>query len=52
MSNEQWKTNGDCTKCRKQKYCSHQCTANKRATQKEITNIVTSYLVKKLWGEE
>lgn len=48
MSSQQWKTNGNCTKCRKQKYCSHQCTANKRATQKEIANRIISYLVKKL----
>ena len=48
MSNDQWKTTGDCTRCRRQKYCSHQCTANKRAAQKEIANTIISYLVKKL----
>ena len=52
MSSEQWKTNGDCTKCRKQKYCSHQCTANKRAIQKELTNRIIGYLTKKLGGAE
>lgn len=48
MSNEQWKTTGDCTKCHKQKYCSKPCAANKRATQKGITNKIISYLAKKL----
>ena len=48
MSNDQWKTTGDCTRCRRQKYCSHQCTANKRAAQKELTNRIIGYLAKKL----
>lgn len=25
MSNEQWVRGGDCTKCRRQKYCSKDC---------------------------
>ena len=52
MNNEQWKTTGDCTKCRKQKYCSKPCTANKKATQKWINNHITDYLVNKIYGKE
>lgn len=29
---EQWKLNGDCSKCRREKYCSKPCTKNKRRT--------------------
>ena len=48
MSNEQWKTDGDCTKCRKQKYCSKPCNANKKATNKWLTNHIANYFAKKL----
>lgn len=27
---EQWKTHGDCDKCRRQPFCSKQCTAKKK----------------------
>lgn len=34
MENEQWKLNGDCSKCRRRDYCSKPCTKhNQRATQ-------------------
>lgn len=33
MSNEAWKTNGDCSKCRKRDYCKTKCKANKRYLQ-------------------
>ena len=28
---EQWLLSGDCSKCRKSKYCSKRCTANSKA---------------------
>ena len=28
--NERWLTDGNCSKCRRQKYCSKPCTAQKR----------------------
>lgn len=33
---EQWKLNGDCDKCRRAKYCTKECSASKKATQKLI----------------
>ena len=29
-NNEQWTLNGDCSLCRRQKYCSNPCTKAKR----------------------
>lgn len=34
MSNEQWKEQGDCSICRRQKYCSKPCTIKKRIGRK------------------
>lgn len=33
---EQWKLKGDCLKCRKQKYCTKQCSASKENLKKEL----------------
>lgn len=33
--NEQWKSRGECDKCRRQKYCSHDCTQKKRIARQE-----------------
>ena len=32
---EQWLYEGDCEKCRKQKYCTKPCTQNKRALRRK-----------------
>lgn len=31
MSEDQWKEQGDCEKCRRQKYCKKECKAHIRA---------------------
>lgn len=46
MSNEQWKSGGDCSKCRKQKYCSTVCKEN----QKLLTCTVYQAVDKRLGG--
>ena len=37
---EQWRLNGDCEKCRKQKYCSKPCTANKTNVKGMIDRVI------------
>lgn len=37
---EQWLLNGDCTKCRRNKYCSKQCTKRKRYVDREIRQFI------------
>ena len=39
---EQWKLDGDCYKCRKQKYCGKSCKANERRVYTEIIAAVKS----------
>lgn len=35
-SNEQWKTNGECSICRRQSYCKKRCSANKKSIQRAV----------------
>lgn len=37
---EQWHLNGDCEKCRKQKYCSKPCTANKVSVKGMVDRLI------------
>ena len=48
MDNEQWKSDGDCTKCKRLKYCSQACTANMKATEKLILDSATEFFAVKL----
>ena len=41
---EQWLLNGDCSKCRKNKYCSKPCTRQKRVTHALMKSMVKSKL--------
>lgn len=38
--NEQWLLNGDCSKCRREKYCSKPCTRCKRETKAMMKALV------------
>lgn len=38
--NEQWRLNGDCSKCRREKYCSTTCTHYKRRESAELRVLV------------
>lgn len=42
QENEQWKLNGDCSKCRRQKYCSKKCTINQRRLNRDIQRLITN----------
>lgn len=39
-NSEQWLSGGDCKLCRRSKYCSKACKANKEATQRDIYSAV------------
>lgn len=38
--NEQWKLQGDCSKCRRNNYCSKPCTYRNRANRAMMNNLV------------
>lgn len=38
--NEQWKLRGDCSVCRRNKYCKKGCTLAKRRQKEEVHNLV------------
>lgn len=35
-NNEQWKLNGTCSKCARDKYCNKECTVHKRKREQAI----------------
>lgn len=40
--NEQWKLQGDCTKCRRNNYCSKPCTHYNRRKRAELKRLVAN----------
>lgn len=44
MSNEQWKQGGDCSKCRRQKYCKKKCSENKRVIDRVVREAAAEIL--------
>lgn len=42
--NEQWLLDGDCSKCRREKYCSKPCTKAKRKRDVLVQTLVASKL--------
>lgn len=42
MSSDQWLEEGNCAKCRRSKYCSTQCSANKRHVSAHVARLVNS----------
>ncbi len=38
QNNERWLTDGDCSKCRRHKYCSKACSANNRRVRRTVLN--------------
>lgn len=49
-SNEQWLLNGNCNKCRRQKYCSKGCKRNKISTQRAINRFITDKMDERTGG--
>jgi len=43
---EEWLDGGDCTKCRKQKYCSNECTAHKKKVAEERADFMRALMIK------
>lgn len=48
--NEQWKLDGDCNKCRRDKYCSKPCTRCNRRAKAEFKQLVASTMNKMTSG--
>lgn len=44
---DQWLLDGDCDKCRREKYCDKECTKAKRATAKVFQNLIDSAMQKR-----
>lgn len=42
QENEQWKLSGDCTKCRRNNYCSKPCTRYNRRARAEMKRFVAN----------
>lgn len=45
MKTEQWNLLGECTKCRKEKYCSKPCKAHKKNVQRKVMNAVAGSII-------
>lgn len=44
QENEQWKLSGDCTKCRRNNYCSKPCTRYNRRARAEMKRLVADWV--------
>lgn len=40
MSSDRWLIDGDCTKCRREKYCNKPCKKHTRRTKADIMNYI------------
>lgn len=49
---EQWKLNGDCSKCRRSKYCSKDCKAHDRRQQAYLHGAVCEAMIKTILKKE
>lgn len=41
---EQWLLNGECSKCRRQNYCSKPCTKYTRGMEREMRSLISDML--------
>lgn len=49
---DQWARDGDCSKCRRQKYCSKSCKAYKVRQDRIFRKIFAEAVAKHLFGKE
>ena len=42
---DQWKLNGDCYKCRRQKYCSHRCKVNIKRSEYKANRLICNAIL-------
>ena len=47
-ANEQWKLAGKCEWCRRENYCSHECTAHRKRIEGEIREFVAQKIGSKM----
>lgn len=48
---DQWKLNGDCSKCRRKNYCNNECSVAKRRKDLEVKSIIRGALSKTSAGQ-
>lgn len=51
-NNERWLTDGDCTKCRRQKYCSKPCKRSENRRQAEMAMAIAQGMAAVLFGKK
>ena len=44
--NEQWKLDGHCPLCRRQKYCTDECAASQRTYDEQLGRLIMEGLIK------
>lgn len=49
---DQWLLDGNCDLCRRNKYCSKPCTANKRQTEWNLKNLVIHKMINKVFVDD
>lgn len=47
---EQWLLNGDCSICRKRKYCNKDCSARIKNIEKNVSSKIGSLFLRKFFG--
>lgn len=50
--NDQWLQGGDCSKCRRQKYCSKPCRMSKIRKERVMNELLTEAIAKRLLRKE
>ena len=48
--NEQWKSGGDCTLCRRRNYCSKKCKEHKKLIDNEVAKVTGKIFSRILGG--
>lgn len=48
--NEQWLSSGDCSKCRRNKYCSKPCKPSRISGQAQLGQLVARTMLKAMCG--
>ena len=49
---EQWLLEGDCSVCRRKRYCTKGCKKNRIAKERQINAIITNAIIKRLRTKE
>ena len=50
--NDQWLQGGDCSKCRRQQYCSKPCRMSKIRRERVMNELLTEAIAKRIFRKE